>query len=387
MNRSVGVLLVAQFLTAFADNAILFVAIAMVMSAAQYGDWYIPALQSAFLVAFVLFAPWVGRIADNFPKPRVLIAGNVLKAIGALMMILQIEPLIAYAVIGLGAAVYGPAKYGVLPEIVEHDQLVKANGWVEGSTIAAIVLGTVVGANLADTSVTLALWMVVAVFVVSALVGLAMPDLAARGAEPGNAIKTFVSLTRTFFQTARARFAMLGASLFWSAAAVLRVLIVAWAPLALGLSQASDIAELTLVLALGIVIGSLVAPRLVPIEELRRARLAGYILGAGILLLAFADGIWMARGVLVLIGIAGGLFVVPINAALQEIGHQTIGSGGAVAIQSFFENLAMLIAVGLWTVAAKGDASPVTAIGVLGVGVIIATILVAWRLPPPENKA
>ena len=128
MNRAVGVLLVAQFLTAFADNAILFVAIAMVMSAAQYGDWYIPALQSAFLIAFVLLAPWVGRFADRFSKPKVLIAGNVLKALGALMMIFTVEPLLAYTVIGTGAAVYGPAKYGVLPEIVEHDNLVRANG-------------------------------------------------------------------------------------------------------------------------------------------------------------------------------------------------------------------------------------------------------------------
>jgi LPLT family lysophospholipid transporter-like MFS transporter len=386
MNRSVAVLLIAQFLTAFADNAILFIAIAMVLKQAQLGDWYVPALQSVFLVAFVIFAPWVGRIADRYSKPHVLIAGNILKAGGALLMVAQVEPLLAYALIGLGAAVYGPAKYGVLPEIVSQEDLVKANGWVEGSTIAAIVLGTVVGARLADINVSMALWIVAGTFGVSALTSLAMPRLPARGAREGNAVGNFVSMSKDFLVTARARFAMLGAALFWSAAAVLRVLIVAWAPLALGLASASDIAELTLVLAIGIVAGSLLAPRLVPIEDLRRARLAGYLLGVAILILALVSNVWGARLVLVIVGIAGGLFVVPINAALQEIGHRTIGSGGAVAIQSFFENLAMLMAVGIWTFAASIQASPVTAIAILGVAVVVATLLVAWRLPQPEPR-
>ena len=381
MNRGVAVLLGAQFLTAFADNAILFAAVAMVLAGPELGDWYVPALQSVFLVAFVALAPWVGPFADRMPKPRVLIIGNLLKAVGALLMVLQVDALIAYALVGVGAAVYGPAKYGALPELVEHDALVKANGWIEGSTIAAIVLGTVVGAKVADASISTALWMVVGLFLLSAAATLLMPALPARGALPGPALAGFVKQTRMFFQTSRARFSMLGASLFWSAAAALRVLIVAWAPLALGLNSASGIAELTLVLAGGIVVGTLLAPRFIPIENLRRARLAGYLLGVAILTLAFADNVWVARCVLIMVGIAGGLFVVPVNAALQEIGHRTIGSGGAVAIQNFFENLAMLLAVGLWTWAASDGVDPTFAIGFLGVVLVIATAIVAWRLP------
>ena len=155
MNRGVAVLLGAQFLTAFADNAILFTAIAMVFfdpHAPLRGAWYVPALQASFLVAFVVLAPWAGPLADRWPKPLVLLIGNVLKASGAALMIVGVEPVIAYALVGTGAAVYGPAKYGILPELVGSERLVRANGWIEGSTILAIVLGTVVGSRIADRS-------------------------------------------------------------------------------------------------------------------------------------------------------------------------------------------------------------------------------------------
>src|SRR5512134_1840592 len=163
MNRGILVLLGAQFLTAFADNAILFTAIAMLFEAPR-GDWYVPALQASFLVAFVVLAPWVGVLADRRPKPHVLLLGNVLKAAGAALMFAGVEPIAAYALIGTGAAVYGPAKYGILPELVGTGRLVRANGWVEGSTILAIVLGTVVGSRIADRSVALALIVVIACY-------------------------------------------------------------------------------------------------------------------------------------------------------------------------------------------------------------------------------
>jgi len=127
-------LLVAQFLTAFADNAILFTLVAMVLQADNIGDWYIPALQGSFLLAFVLLAPWVGPLADRYPKPHVLIAGNLIKLAGVLLLLIGVEPLIAYALVGLGAALYSPAKYGILPEMVNTDTLVRANGWIEATT-------------------------------------------------------------------------------------------------------------------------------------------------------------------------------------------------------------------------------------------------------------
>jgi LPLT family lysophospholipid transporter-like MFS transporter len=381
MSRGVFVLLGAQFLTALADNAILFTAIAMLIAAPR-GDWYVPALQSAFLVAFVALAPWVGSFADRQSKPRVLLIGNVLKAAGATSMLLGVEPIMAYALVGTGAAVYGPAKYGILPELVGHDRLVRANGFIEGSTIVAIVLGTVIGARIADRSVPLALALVIGCYAASAAATLWLPRLAPAQRDAAGGVATFVGRMRTLFVAARARFAMLGNSLFWASAAVLRLLLVAWAPVVLATQSATDVADLTLFLALGIVVGALLVPRLIPIERLRRARLAAYAMGSAILVFSLVDSAWPARAVLVVIGICGGMFLVPINAALQDIGHRTIGSGRAVALQSFFENFAMLAGVGMYTAAVGLGARPVASIVVVGVLVLVATTLVSWRLPP-----
>jgi LPLT family lysophospholipid transporter-like MFS transporter len=381
VNRGVAVLLGAQFLTAFADNAILFTAIEMLFVAPR-GDWYVPALQSSFLVAFVVLAPWVGSLADRRPKPHALLLGNVLKAAGAGLMFAGVEPLAAYALVGAGAAIYGPAKYGILPELVGHDRLVRANGWIEGSTIAAIVLGSAVGSRIADWSVPVALLVVIGCYVASAVTTLALPRLAAAQAGAEMGIEMFVARMRTLFVVARARFSMLGNSLFWASAAVLRVLLVAWAAKVLGTERAADVADLTLFLALGIVVGALLVPRLIPIAHLRRARLAAYAMGVAILLFSLASDWWPARAVLVIIGVCGGMFLVPINAALQDIGYRTIGSGRAVALQSFFENFAMLTGVGIYTASVSLGAQPVGSLVVVGVLVLIATTLVSWHLPP-----
>lgn len=389
MNRSLYTLLLAQFLTAFADNAILFTAFAMITQAGGYGEWYKPALQASFLIAFVVLAPWVGRFADHHSKGRVLSWGNALKALGTLLLLLGIDPLLAYAVVGVGAALYGPAKYGILPELVGHEQLVKANGWVEGSTIIAIVLGAVIGARIADQSIGWALALVAAAYLVSLLATLFIPATQVRARDARPAVHHFVTMLRGFFTTSRARFAMLGAAIFWSAAVVLRVMLVAWAPAVLLTQNTSDIANLTVFIAIGIALGAVVVPWLVPIEQLRRARLAAYLMGFCILLLAItSDPLW-AKGVLLLIGLTGGIFVVPINAALQEIGHRTIGAGGAVAIQNFFENLAMLLATGIYSLALTRQLDPVVAILGLGLLVVVATTVIAWRLPrePAPHEA
>lgn len=387
MNRGLYSLLVAQFLTAFADNAILFIAIAMVLNAPGTGSWYIPALQSAFLVAFVVLAPWVGPYADSRPKAVVLMIGNLLKGVGAILILFGLEPLFAYTLVGVGAAVYGPAKYGILPEMLPHDRLVQANSWIEGSTIVAIIAGTVIGARVADFSVTAALLLVVACYGLSLAATFLIPRIAPRHAGEGRGVRHFVEMMRSLFATSRARFVMLGTSLFWAAAAVLRLLLVAWAPVVLLTRNTADIANLTLALAIGIVIGAVLVPRLIPIERLRRARLAAYAMGLFILALSQIEAVWPARAVLVLVGVTGGLFMVPVNAALQEIGHQTIGSGGAVALQNFFENVAMLTTVGLYTLATANGAPPVGSIITVGFLVLIATFLVSWHLPPdPDGK-
>lgn len=386
MNRGLYALLFAQFLTAFADNAILFTAIAMVLAATGTAGWYIPALQSAFLVAFVVLAPWVGSFADSRPKAVVLMIGNLCKGVGALLILIGVEPLLAYALVGVGAAIYGPAKYGILPEMLPHERLVQANSWVEGSTIVAIIAGTVIGARVADASITAALVLIIVCYGLSLAATLLIPRIAPRHAGEGRGPRHFIGTMRAFFATSRARFVMLGTSLFWAAAAVLRLLLVAWAPVVLLTRNTADIADLTLALAIGIVIGAALAPRLIPIERLRRARLAAYAMGVFILLLSLVDAVWPARAMLVFIGIAGGLFMVPINATLQEIGHKTIGSGGAVALQNFFENLAMLTTVGIYTFAAGQGVAAVDSIVTVGVLVLIATFLVSRHLPADQAK-
>ena len=385
-NKNIYRVLATQFLTAFADNAILFTAITIVMQQVALGDWYIPALQASFLVAFVFLAPWVGRLADTRPKPSILFGANIMKALGVGLLFLNIEPLIAYAIIGLGAAAYSPAKYGILPEMVDEEALVKTNGWIEGSTILAILSGTVVGAALSEYSITLALFTVIGLYMVSALIALTIEHEFIVGSTTESATSRFYTQIKELLATPRARFSTLGVSLFWAAATVLRVLLVAWAPAVLFIYSTTDIAMLTMAVAVGIACGSILVPRLIPLAYLRRARLAAYAMGIIIALLAIVDNIWVARFALFLAGTCGGLFVVPINAALQEIGHKSIGSGGAVAIQNFFENLAMLIATGTYTLIAGMGVDPVVTMMWLGALVIIATVIVSWHLPKDTGE-
>jgi LPLT family lysophospholipid transporter-like MFS transporter len=384
MNKQIFPLLIAQFLSAFADNAILFTVIAIVMQSAHPTSWYVPALQSSFLLSFVIFAPWVGHLADHYSKSRVLIVANLIKAIGAGLLLVHVEPLVAYCIVGLGAAVYSPAKYGILPELAGHEFLVKANSWIEGSTILAILLGMVVGAKVADYSTHWALIGTIVLFVASALVTLSLPVNIAKKAVSGSKITEFGQQMSCFFVTPRSRFAILGGSLFWAAAATLRVIIVAWAPLVLMSKNASEIAELTLFLAIGIIAGSAIVPGLIPLEHLRRARIPAYLMAVFIIGLSMVATLWPARLLLFFVGMMGGLFIVPINAVLQEQGQQSIGSGSAVALQNFFQNLAMLIAVGSYTYAASQQVDPVISMLALGCLVFGATFLVSLCLP--ENR-
>jgi LPLT family lysophospholipid transporter-like MFS transporter len=405
MNKSIYPLLIAQFLSAFADNAILFTVIAMVMQTESLATWYVPALQSVFLVAFVILAPWAGNLADTCAKSKVLIGANLIKAAGAGLLLMHVEPLLAYALVGMGAALYSPAKYGILPELADHKALVKANSWIEGSTILAILTGMVVGAKLADYSIDLALSGTVGLFVASALVTLMIRTHPSQHAESGLKIARFAGQIGQFFTTSRSRFAILGASLFWAVAATIRVILIAWAPVVLMTQNASEVAELTLFLAIGIIIGSALVPHLIPLDYLRRARIPAYLMGVFILLLSLTDDLWSARGALFATGTVGGMFIVPINAALQELGQDSIGSGSAVALQGFFQNLAMLLAVGGYTYAASycvdqtvvnqnltGEAAQavsrfftVTAMQVVACLVMLATFLISLRLP--ENTA
>ena len=390
MRKSFITLLVAQFLSAFADNAILFTIIALVIQVENPANWYVPALQSSFLIAFVLLAPWVGTFADKFPKACVLIVANLLKACGVGLLFLNVEPLIAYAIVGSGAAIYSPAKYGILPELVKHDDLVKANSWIEGSTILAILLGMVIGAKVADTSIQIALLGTIGLFFLSASIASFLPKPISPASrqkldKTQSALHHFFAEIPFFFTSDHARFVILGGALFWASAATLRVILVTWSPLVLDLRSATEIAQLTVFLAVGIIGGSVIVPHVIPLEHLRRARFAAYGMALLIMALSFANTLLTTRSILLLIGIMGGIFIVPINAALQELGQQTIGSGRSIALQGFFQNVAMLLAVGSYSFAASQDVNPILAMLCLGGLLLTATFIVACNLRRVSN--
>lgn len=380
-------LLVAQFLTALADNAILFTAITWVLLNSNTQPWYVPALQASFLIAFVVLAPWVGEYADTHAKQKVLINANLVKILGAGLMILSVDPLLAYAVVGVGAAMYGPAKYGVLPELVSEQELVKANGWIEGATIFAILVGSIVGAKLANQSISMALWVVVALYAVSVLIATRIGPLAAIHPKKHKLIQEFVAMCKSLIANRRARFALIGAALFWASAAVLRVALVAWAPVVLLMSDTDKIAELTAFIAVGIIIGSILAAKLFHLEDLRRARFAAYAMGVFVIIFSQVDTLLTTRITLLLIGVAGGMFIVPINAVLQDIGHKTVGAGGTVAVQNFFDNFAMLVASLIYAATAAMGAPPVETIAILGVLIIVAALIIARQLRRNHESA
>lgn len=353
MSRPMLAVLVAQFLSALADNALLFAAIALVKSLATYQSWHAPLLQEFFILAFIVFAPFVGPFADSFPKGRVMMLGNGLKFFGAAAMLGGLNPWLAYGLVGLGAAAYSPAKYGILRQLVSTDQLVKANSLMEGSTIVAILLGAVAGGILADISVQLALVSITLCYLLAALSNLLIPRLAPEHPLQRTGVQVLVKDFRhalaTLYRHRDARFSLIGTSLFWGSGSTLRFLLVAWVPVALLISDNKTPANLSGVVAVGIALGALLAARYITLPTVNRVLYPGLLLGCVVMALAFAQDIYTGIVLLVVIGACGGMFVVPLNALLQERGHETVGAGHAVAVQNFSENIAMLVLVGLYT--------------------------------------
>lgn len=381
-SRGMIAVLVAQFFSALADNALLFAAIAMlkVMSAP---DWQMPLLQEFFAIAFILLAPFVGPFADSWPKGRVMLVANAMKFVGVVAMLLGLHPLLAYNLVGVGAAAYSPAKYGILGELVGPDKLVKANSMMEGSTIVAILLGAVVGGMLADRSVSMALSGVAACYLVAGLANLLIPKL-----PPAHPLTTFspFALIKDFWialvklvKNPDARFSMLGTSVFWGSGSTLRFLLVAWVPVALLIADNSTAANLSGVVAIGIALGAAAAAKFVNLQTINRALPAGILIGLLIPVFAHATSLPMAIVLLVLIGACGGFYVVPLNALLQERGHETVGAGHAIAVQNVFENSAMLIMVGLYTLMVKAGMDVITSASLFGLVVFLAIGTLAWQ--------
>ncbi|MFO1435890.1 MAG: lysophospholipid transporter LplT [Gammaproteobacteria bacterium] len=371
----------AQFLSALADNALLFAAIAA-LKARTAPDWMTPLLQDFFVLAYVVLAPWVGPFADALPKGRVMMLGNLIKLVGSAMVLFGVHPLPAYGLVGLGAALYSPAKYGILSELVPAQQLVKANGLIEGSTIVAILLGTVAGGALADRSVTLAFGSVAVCYLLAAIANVGIPRLpAAHPLAQFNVmeiLRDFSNALRTFFANPDSRFGLLGASLFWGAGSTLRFLLVAWVPVALHISDTKTPANLNAAVAIGVPVGAALAAKFITLPQINRVLAPGLMMGIMVILLAPMQSMGPTVAVLALLGMASGMFIVPINALIQECGHRGIGAGHAVAVLNFFDNFAMLLMVGLYAAVARAGA-PVVSTGVgFGLLLMLGMSALAW---------
>ncbi len=381
LSLPMGAVLLAQFFSAFGDNALLITAIALVKAQGHPG--WIPLLQACFVLPFILLAPFVGALADAFPKGRVMLLSNGLKLGGAAALAAGLNPLVCYGLAGVGAAAYSPAKYGILSQLFGPEKLVKANGMLEGSTIVAILLGVLAGGWLADQSLAHAFTGVIGVYALAAGINLLIPRLPPEHAldrfDAAGLLREFVVSVKSLWRDRDTRFSLIGTSLFWGTGSTLRLALFAWVPVALGIASNQMPANLMGVVSVGIVLGAALAGLLVKLESVNRALAGGLLLGLLVILLAWQTALVPTALLLAAIGLAGGFFVVPLNALLQERGHESVGAGHALAVQNLWENLAMLGFVGLYALA---EGLPVVNV-VMGFGMLVMagiTALAVFRL-------
>lgn len=352
-------LLIAQFLSALADNALLFAAIAL-LAQLNAPEWHTPLLQQFFVIAYIALAPFVGSFADALPKGRVMFIANAVKFIGSLGMVVGIPPLYAYGIVGIGAAAYSPAKYGILTELLPPEKLVSANGWMEGSTVVAIILGAIVGGILASHNPQFALMIITALYLVAAIFNIYIPKLPIDHRLPKkNPVFMLVDFWHSFkalWLDARGQVSLAVTTLFWGAGATLRLVVIAWAASALnfGLEQATQLMAL---LAVGIAIGSIVAARYIKLEDSTKVLPAGILMGILVIIMAFVQHWQLAAGLLFTIGALAGFFVVPLNALLQHRGHELIGAGHSIAVQNFNEHIGILLLLGAYLLMVKAEIS------------------------------
>lgn len=380
MNGSFPVILAAQFFSALADNALLFAAIALLKDL-NAPDWQTPVLQQGFVVAFIVLAPFVGPFADALPKGRVMLISNTVKMTGCLGLLAGLHPLIAYGFVGLGAAMYSPAKYGILTECLPPERLVWANAWMEGLTVAAIILGAIIGglligdrvetwltarsAGLAarvwfDTAAEFAVAAIFAFYLAAAIFNVYIPKLPIDHRLPRRTLPYLVQdFSRSFLRLWRdplGQVSLAVTTLFWGAGSTLRLIILLWAATALGFSL-EQATQLTAVVAIGIGIGAGLAGSAVPLDHAVRVLRVGVAMGLTVAAMAWVHDWRIALPMLGLIGAMGGYFVVPMNALLQHRGHLLMGAGHSIAVQNFNENASILLMLGAYGLMLKSGLS------------------------------
>ena len=409
MKRGFYTIMAAQFFSSLADNALLIAAIAMLLEL-QGPPWMTPLLKFFFTVSYVALAAFVGAFADALPKGRVMFITNTVKIVGCAMMFLpgwvQVGSLpdyamvlVAYGVVGLGAAAYSPAKYGILTELLPPSQLVVANGWIEGLTVTSIIVGTVLGGALIspkvsaallsldipnidtgiDTPAEAAITVIAGFYVVAALFNLFIPDTGARyarqRAHPGYLIRDFWICFATLWKDKLGQVTLGVTTLFWGAGATLQFIVLKWAEVHLGLPLDQG-AVLQGVTAIGIAAGAVIAGRFVPLRRSLSVLPVGIAMGLTMLTMLGAHNMVLVYFLLILIGAMAGFFVVPMNALLQHRGHVLLSAGHSIAVQNFTENISILVMLAIYAAMIKADVHINKVIVLFGTFVSCAMLLV-----------
>jgi MFS family permease len=370
MKRGFYTIMAAQFFSSLADNALLIAAIALLIEL-HAPEWMKPLLKLFFTFSYVVLAPFVGAFADSMLKGKVMFITNSIKVVGCLLMFFTVHPLLAYAIVGFGAAAYSPAKYGILTELLPPEKLVAANGWIEGTTVGSIILGTVLGGALISPTVSSALLavdiprfdtgidtpaesaiLIIAVFyVIAAAFNLKIPDTGARyphqQRNPIKLVSEFLHCNATLWRDKLGQISLAVTTLFWGAGATLQFIVLEWAKSALGMPL-NKAAILQGVVAVGIALGAVLAARFIPLKGSLRVLPVGVAMGVLVPVMTIVSSEMAAYPVLVLVGALAGFFVVPMNALLQHRGHVLMSAGHSIAVQNFNENMNILLMLGLY---------------------------------------
>lgn len=323
--------------------------------------WMTPTLRLLFYLSFVLLAVFAGAVADAIPKGRVIFITNVVKLGGCGLLLVQVHPLLAYALIGLGAAAHSPAKYGILPELLPPEELVKANAWMEVSTLLSILLGVWLGSvllsassvlpQLGKTPSTHAIALISVVYFIAVLCAAAIPKHAASNtvalAHPRALLRNFYQASGALWRDPEGQISLAVTSLFWAVSAALQFIILRWAAHALHLPLAQA-ALLQVAVALGMAAGAVAAARWVPMRHALTVLPIGLVIGLTLLLLTWVSQVWLAVALLFVMGALSGLLLVPMNALLQSRGQWLMHSGQSIAVQNFNESLASLVLLAVY---------------------------------------
>lgn len=368
--------IITQFLSAFADNLNFFLIVGMVArQGVENPDGTVAYIQIAFLCAYIVLAPIVGAFADKKAKSHVLLYGNLLKASGILLLLFGFSPVLCYMLVGIGAVVYSPAKYGILSELTSTEsQLLRANAKVEGSTIFAILLGTVCGGLLARSSDLPAIIGCLLVYVLSLSMTFLIPASAGNPSiRYGPAARQFFRDCGKLFANRRARFSLIGTGAFWLTAAVLRIALIAWLPLNLGITDTDQQSLIIGVTAIGVVLSAFLIPRLVPEGKLHRAFYYGVLMVISVMIATFTYTLWLTVALLFATGIFGGVFVIPLNTMLQEEGKDLIGSGKTIAVQNLVENSLTVTGLTMYMILSELQVS--VNLSVVGIGLVLMAFI------------